>query len=212
MNFVRVLAGALLVMCAVGVARADVFTLKDGQQVEGSVLRTSADGRVTIKTSKGISTFGVLEFSEDTQIEHFEELAESILLKIEAASEGQADADSPVKSSSTEAADKTLPTTSKSKAPAAIAMMGAGVVLMVIGGVWFIIAGFSVSPMWGIALLLFNSLPGFVFFTVLRGPGVFFCNGVAGLAFLVLHWNEAKNPFYASVLGLGLIILAPFLF
>jgi hypothetical protein len=186
MNFVRIVGSAVAVMCSVGIVQADSFMLKDGAEVEGTVLRTSADGRVTIRTAKGISTFGVLEFSDETQIEHFEELAESILLRMEAVDEGQAGTDAPVKTEADSKRHKGSRGKLKAKTPVSLAVMGAGAVLFVIGSLWFAIATFSVSPLWGIALIL--------------------SSGIASLAFLVLHWDDARNPFYASVLGVALIV------
>jgi hypothetical protein len=74
---------------------------------------------------------------------------------------------------------------------AVLGLMIAGAVFCVIGSLWFIVAGFAESVGWGIALILFN--------------------GIAGLAFLILHWDRAKSPVLTYLLGIALIIGAALL-
>lgn len=74
---------------------------------------------------------------------------------------------------------------------AVLGLMIAGVVFCVIGSLWLIVAGFAESVGWGIALILFN--------------------GLAGLAFLILHWDRAKSPVLTYILGIALIIAASLL-
>jgi len=80
---------------------------------------------------------------------------------------------------------------SDSKTMAASGLFAAGAVLCVVGTLWFIIAGFAESVLWGIALILFN--------------------GIAGLAFLVLHWKRAKSPVLTYLMGWGLILVSSLL-
>jgi hypothetical protein len=77
-------------------------------------------------------------------------------------------------------------TLGEAKPKAVVGLMIAGVILCAIGSLWFIVAGFAESVGWGIALILFN--------------------GIAGLAFLILHWDRAKSPILTYFLGICLII------
>ena len=65
--------------------------------------------------------------------------------------------------------------------------MWLGLVLLVIGGIWFIIAAFKEGILWGLGVL-------FVPFV--------------SLVFLILGWPEAKRPFFLQLTGIGLIVLA----
>lgn len=65
--------------------------------------------------------------------------------------------------------------------------MWLGLVLLVIGGIWFIIAAFREGILWGL--------------------GVLFIPFVS-LIFLVLGWPEAKRPFFLQLAGLGFILVA----
>ncbi len=56
-----------------------------------------------------------------------------------------------------------------------------GVIISVIGGLWFLITAFSESPVWGIGCLLI--------------PFV-------SLFFLVLHFDKAGKPFGVNVIGM----------
>ena len=56
-----------------------------------------------------------------------------------------------------------------------------GFLLMGVGGIWFLIAAFRVSALWGIAVLF---LP------------------FANIFFLIKHWVDAKRPFQYQLLGL----------
>ncbi len=73
-----------------------------------------------------------------------------------------------------------------SKGAMALAIVGGAFLL--VGSLWLIIAGFAESVGWGISLILFNS--------------------IAGLAFLILHWDRAKAPFFIELLGIGLVTIA----
>ncbi len=65
--------------------------------------------------------------------------------------------------------------------------MWLGLVLLVIGGIWFVIAAFREGILWGLGVL-------FVPFV--------------SLIFLVLGWPEAKRPFFLQLVGLGFILVA----
>lgn len=66
----------------------------------------------------------------------------------------------------------------------------AALVVIVIGGIWMLIQAFSESILWGLGCLIV--------------PFV-------SLAFLIVHWRKAKDPFFLQLMGLGAIILASFL-
>ena len=82
--------------------------------------------------------------------------------------------------------DASSPANDSGQSKLGLGLAVVGVALMIVGSIWFIVAGFAESPLWGIALLLFN--------------------GIAGLAFLLLHWDRAMSPVLTWLLGLGLII------
>ncbi|MCA9197254.1 MAG: hypothetical protein KDA87_06935 [Planctomycetales bacterium] len=60
-----------------------------------------------------------------------------------------------------------------------------GLMICVAGGIWFLIAAFSESILWGIGCLLFSPV---------------------SLVFLVLHWNRAYKPFLVQLAGLAPIV------
>jgi hypothetical protein len=66
-------------------------------------------------------------------------------------------------------------------------LMLAGAVISGIGWIWFIVVGFSVSVVWGIGILIFNT------------PAI--------LLFAALHWDEARGPFMIWVPGAALMIV-----
>lgn len=53
---------------------AEVFILRDGTEIDGSVTRTSEDGRITIRTPTGIRSHHVSEFTADTIDKHFSDI------------------------------------------------------------------------------------------------------------------------------------------
>lgn len=65
-------------------------------------------------------------------------------------------------------------------AAAVFILLGIGFLIMLIGNIMFLVAGFRMHVGWGLALLF---LP------------------FAGLLFLILHWDEAKRPFLIGLLG-----------
>jgi hypothetical protein len=63
----------------------------------------------------------------------------------------------------------------------------AGLITALIGWIWFLVAAFRESILWGLACLF---LP------------------IVSLIFLILHWNEAKRPFFVQLLAMALLIAA----
>jgi len=65
-----------------------------------------------------------------------------------------------------------------------------GIVIIVIGGLGFLIAAFRESILWGLACLF---IP------------------IVQLFFLIVHWPEAKRPFFLQLLGLAVLIVGAIL-
>lgn len=62
----------------------------------------------------------------------------------------------------------------------------AGILLLVVGNLWFVVRAFQESILWGLGCLL---LP------------------FVSLGFLILHWGRAKDPFFLALYGLGAVFL-----
>jgi uncharacterized membrane protein len=62
-----------------------------------------------------------------------------------------------------------------------------GIIISVIGAIGFLVAAFRESILWGLGCLFISPV---------------------SLVFLILHWSEAKNPFFLQLVGIALIILA----
>ncbi len=71
---------------------------------------------------------------------------------------------------------------------ALLALAGLGLIL--IGFVFFLIAAFRESVLWGLAVLIFP---------------------VTQIFFLIVHWERAKHPFFIMLYGIGAVLLAAFL-
>ncbi|TXJ02758.1 MAG: hypothetical protein E6Q26_04910 [Acinetobacter sp.] len=61
-----------------------------------------------------------------------------------------------------------------------------GLAIFIIGGIGFLIAAFKNSILWGLGCLLLYPV---------------------SIIFLILHWNEAKNPFFLQLVGVGIMVL-----
>lgn len=66
----------------------------------------------------------------------------------------------------------------------------AALFVIVIGGIWMLIQAFSESVLWGLGCLFLFPVQ---------------------LAFLIVHWRKAKDPFFLQLMGLGAIVVAGFL-
>jgi hypothetical protein len=121
---------------------ADVFTLKDGSQIEGSVARTGADGRITVNMRTGIRTYHVSEFTTETIEKHFADVTVN----------APKPATPPRKINSPHADTKGV--LQKEMPKAILGLIIGGVLLVVLGGLWMTIAAFAESPVWGIAFLM----------------------------------------------------------
>lgn len=62
----------------------------------------------------------------------------------------------------------------------------AGIALLLLGGLAFLIAEFRESVLWGVGGLLFAPI---------------------NLVFLILNWEKAKNAFFLQLYGVGFVIL-----
>lgn len=65
-----------------------------------------------------------------------------------------------------------------------------GIFILIIGGIGFLIAAFRTSILWGLACLLISPV---------------------SIIYLILHWSEAKNPFFLQLAGLAIIIVSGFM-
>lgn len=68
-----------------------------------------------------------------------------------------------------------------------IAFIGVG--LIIIGGIGFLIAAFKESAWWLIGCILISPI---------------------SLLFLVLHWSEAKNPFFLQLVGVAVVFISAY--
>lgn len=66
-----------------------------------------------------------------------------------------------------------------------------GIIAILFGSITFLIAAFRTSLLWGIGTLVF---------------------GPVSLAYLILHWSEAKKPFFIQLWGIAFIIIAKVVF
>lgn len=62
-----------------------------------------------------------------------------------------------------------------------------GIIVFVIGGIGTLIAAFKTSILWGLGTLLVAPI---------------------SLLFLIMHWDDAKNPFFLQLAGLGAAFIA----
>ena len=62
----------------------------------------------------------------------------------------------------------------------------AGFLLLVVGGIWFIVTAFRESILWGLGVLFVPLVP---------------------LIFLILEWPSAKRPFFWQLWGIALVVL-----
>jgi hypothetical protein len=61
-----------------------------------------------------------------------------------------------------------------------------GLLLLLLGGIAFLVVAFRESVVWGLAVLV---LP------------------VASLVFLILHWSRAKDSFFLQLWGIAVVLL-----
>ncbi|MDY6483190.1 hypothetical protein SKM54_12155 [Acinetobacter faecalis] len=63
-------------------------------------------------------------------------------------------------------------------------LMYLGFAIIIIGAIGFLIAAFKTSILWGLGCFLFYPI---------------------SIVFLILHWQEAKNPFFLQLIGIGFV-------
>ncbi|TCH65027.1 hypothetical protein E0409_03160 [Acinetobacter sp. ANC 4862] len=61
-----------------------------------------------------------------------------------------------------------------------------GLAVFIIGGIGFLITAFKNSILWGLGCLLLYPV---------------------SIIFLILNWNDAKNPFLLQLLGIGIMLV-----
>lgn len=59
-----------------------------------------------------------------------------------------------------------------------------GIAIIIIGGIGFLIAAFKNSILWGLGCLILSPI---------------------SIVFLILHWQEAKNPFLLQLIGVAVV-------
>lgn len=69
-----------------------------------------------------------------------------------------------------------------------LAIVGVGIFLL--GGLGFLITAFKQHVLWGLGCLFL---------------------GPVSLVFLVMHWNDAKRPFFLQLAGAALVFIASFM-
>ncbi|WP_173911601.1 hypothetical protein [Acinetobacter sp. Marseille-Q1618] len=66
-----------------------------------------------------------------------------------------------------------------------------GLLILVIASIGFLIAAFKESILWGLGCLLLSPV---------------------SLIFLILHWHQAKNPFFLQLIGLAIMFVGGYFF
>ena len=61
-----------------------------------------------------------------------------------------------------------------------------GFLILLIGSIGFLIAAFKNSILWGLGCLLISPI---------------------SIIFLILYWNDAKNPFFLQLIGIFVVFL-----
>jgi len=62
-----------------------------------------------------------------------------------------------------------------------------GIGIAIIGGLWLLVVAFSENILWGLGCLLI---------------------GPVSIVFIFMHWEDAKNPFFTQLAGLGIALIA----
>jgi uncharacterized membrane protein len=70
------------------------------------------------------------------------------------------------------------------------ALLYVGLAIFIIGGIGLLIAAFRTSILWGIVLIIISPV---------------------AIIYTILHWQEAKNPFFLQVLGLAIMLITSYL-
>lgn len=65
-------------------------------------------------------------------------------------------------------------------------MILAGIIILVLASIFFIVEAFGVSSVWGVCVFLFN--------------------GIAIILFLIFHWNRGKIPLLVYLVGILMLI------
>ena len=65
-------------------------------------------------------------------------------------------------------------------------LIGIGSLIVLIGGILFLVAAFQESVLWGVGCLLFSPV---------------------SFVFLIMHWNVSKKPFLIQLAGIPFTVL-----
>lgn len=61
-----------------------------------------------------------------------------------------------------------------------------GILIFIVGGFWFLLRAFTESVLWGLAVLF---IP------------------IVAVFFLIVHWHNAKRPFFVQLAGFAVMLL-----
>lgn len=163
----------LLCFC-LGVCEAQtVWELKNGRQIEGTVLRIDPPGHAVIRTGAGVSNVPLGDFTSKS-IARLERQFAAVDIRQLAASNR-----SVATSFNSSALSGWSDSTPMQKS--GVILFGVAFVILFFSYVLLLVAAFKENPVWGIAILLF---------------------GIAGLVFFILHFSKAKASLGFLVGGL----------
>ena len=166
------------------VAAAETITLENGKQQKGDVIRTNtAAHTITIRTSGGISTFQARELNDETRLKFFPDAT--------ASSGGKTSTEpSSVRLDDEKFSDSHVQKKFNTLFAGMVGWILAIKIMGFIAWIWWVVAAFQTSVVWGIFMLLFQPITGFF---------LIFCN-----------WQRAKGPFFFT-LFIMMTVVAPLL-
>ena len=210
----------VLLLCAAllpCIAGAESFQLADGTELEADVVRRTRTS-VTLKYENGIGTYRAEDFSPETRDRLFAQLDQLAAKDRELARQRILERKGP-------ATWATMTGFERAQTLCAIA----GGITVILADLWFIVAAFSVSALWGMLILFFGGLRsvgsavlGLLFFAVFANslefvPPVTFTVGLIGIAllmssvglvFIIRHWRQAMGPLILNLIGIALVVIA----
>ena len=137
MNRTHLLCGLIAAVCmTAGPVLAETYMLKNGDVIEGKMLRTEGS-KITLRTSSGVLNYDVKAFHEETRLTHFKDVPLHVQKPV-------------VKKKS-----KSWIVVFFEKLPkASTVVIIIGVIMISGGGIWMTMAAYDVSPNWGLALVM----------------------------------------------------------
>jgi hypothetical protein len=197
----RYLALLLLVLLT-NLSLAETFRLQNGATITGTIKR-GGGGQVILETSDGVVTHKLSDFDDATRtrLDRYNAPTPAPALPpARVATPRPVAPPSPAverEDSTPEAkpvdirklpqsADEIEAFTRNLQGPRMFVYYG-GLILMLIGGLWFMLRTFQQSIWWGLGCLI--------------------C-GIPSLFFLFIHWEKAKEPFFTQLFGVVLLFAA----